>query len=263
MATHTQVPEEGVQLVDTDDMMDEMSEIVDGSRRTSACRIGAITGLVLVFIGAVLVASKIGFMMGSPKTTSSTNAVIGDYTRGGPCWVASQNWEGKVGYTDCSKYREPKVEDWPNHIITHYPDPDVRSSDGSRVMGLSQRLIWQADPEKMCTASYEKTGGKCRMGNKKTDTGLECEGIKNDEDCPNPSDCVSYSIFNNGCPCEARVRWQFLFVETRRAHPHEKKWPPTFRGSGAVATFFLNRSCKPSSSESAAAFVGKKTIHKL
>jgi len=212
-----------VQLVDTDDMMDEMSEIVDGPRRTSACRIGAITGLVLVFIGAVLVASKIGFTMESPKTTSSTNAVISDYTRG-PCWVASQNWEGKVGYTDCSQHDEPTVKDWPNHIITHYPDS--RSSDGSPV--LSQRLIWQADPGKMCTANYEtgsatsledcmkkcmahsvknpsqdcsefsyqKTGGKCRMGNKKTDAGLKCEGIKNDKDCLNPLDCVLYSIWS-------------------------------------------------------------------
>merc|ERR1712241_1437922 len=190
-------------------------------------------GLVLVFIGAVLVASKIGFTMESPKTTSSTNAVISDYS-GGPCWVASQNVEDQIGYTDCSQHHEQKVGDWPHHIITHYPDGPDKNSDGSLV--LSQRLVWQAAPGKMCNFNYKTgsatsledcvkkcmahrvknpsqdcnefsyqktspTGGECRMGNKKTDgvTGLRCEGIKNDEKCmKTPSDCVLYSMIHIG-----------------------------------------------------------------
>jgi len=213
-----------VQLVDTDDMMDEMSEIVDGPRRTSACRIGAITGLVLVFIGAVLVASKIGFTMESPKTTSSSNAVISeDISARKPssrvtCLEASQKWEDKIGYTDCSQYwdRDQKIYDWPRSFITHYPDTN----------SLSPRLIWRAHPGDMCMHNYKEqhatsledcvkkcmaqqgciefsyhktwpSSGQCRTGNKKPDgaTGLRCVGNKYHEKCDSsPSACVLYKV---------------------------------------------------------------------
>jgi len=150
-----------VQLVDTDDMMDEMSEIVDGPRRTSACRIGAITGLVFVFIGAVLVASKIGVTMESPKTTSSSSpggiawhdAIISEDQYYSPqCSQASQkneDCERKIGYTDCSQWTG-KTNGWPATFITNYPD-----HKRPWTCFFSDRLNWIAKPLQMCNHNYK------------------------------------------------------------------------------------------------------------
>merc|ERR1719270_2323591 len=69
-----------------------MSEIGDRARRTSAYRVGAVTGLVLLLIGAVCVASNIGFAMESPKISSSSHpggiawndAIISEAASSGP-----------------------------------------------------------------------------------------------------------------------------------------------------------------------------------